>query len=214
MSHVIRWLLTKPSVSASLGYLFVTMTMQPPIRAASESPGAIAASQTLLHGTIVQGDPEHTTVDRELSRLAKGGMTMMASSSQLAALGYWNLGHGSTETIPQLCHSVVIQTPAAISILLTPYLIFLGMALIVVGISYADVLGAGKLQVWKKYADMWTLYRPGQLHREVGEQLCGRLGHAHGGESWPDLETKEVGLDVVERDGAKYFVAGVFFFSL
>jgi hypothetical protein len=216
MSHVAQWIVMQPgSIWASIGFLFGALTYQPPIQAASGGSGAIAASQTLLQGTYIQGDSEHTTVVKELSRLAKASMTMMASSSQLAALGYWNLGHGSAQTIPQLCHSVVIQTPTAISILLTPYLVFLGMTLIVVGISYADVFGAGKLQVWKKYADLWTLYRAGQLHREVAEQLCGRLGQAHGGENWPDLRTKGVGLDVVERDGAKYFVAGVFlFFSL
>ena len=44
--------------------------------------------------------------------------------------------------------------------------------------------GAGKLLFWKKgYADLWKLYNIEQLHREVAEQLSGKVVPAHMGEN-------------------------------
>ena len=211
-SHTLKWLNTKPgSLWLSINKPFSLLTALPPMRSAATGSGAVAASKTLGGDGLVQSDPSYTTVVRELSRLVQTGMIMMASRPQLAALGYWGLGNESSKTSPQLCDNVVIQTAAAVSIPLTAYVVFLSLTLLVVVISYADLLGAGKLQFWKGYADLWKLYHVGQLHREVAEQLSGKVGLAHVGENWPRLNSGDVGLDVIERGSTKYLVPGARF---
>ena len=180
-------------------------TFIPPIAAASQGSDAIGSDQTLKHGTM-QADPDSTTVARELGRLSRGGMASLASRSQLAALGYWDLGKGSTlKPTHGLCNNVAIETTTALSIPLNLYLPLIGISVIIIIISYADLLGATKVQSWRKYREAWRLYSVGQLHRQVAEQLLGKLDDADPSEKWPDLKSPHAcGFDIVEKEGSLY----------
>jgi hypothetical protein len=187
------------------------MAVRQPIMAASEGSAAIAATLTLAPGADAQLDALNVSAERELSRLVQAGIAMTASTSRLAALGYWNdLDQGSRWAPTQLCNNVIIETSTALSIPLTPYLLFLGVTILIAVISYADLLGANGLPVWRECADLWALYYVGQLHREVAEQLCGRLEHTHAGEEWPILESGHAGFNAAEKDGAKYLIPSAY----
>jgi hypothetical protein len=189
---------------------FRIMAVRPPIMAASEGSAAIAATLTLAPGADSQLDAFHVSAERELSRLVQASIAMTASTSRLAALGYWNLNQEFHWAPTQLCSNVMIEIPTAVSIPLTPYLLFLSVTPLIAAISYADLLGASRLPIWRECVDLWALYYVGQLHREVAEQLCGKMEHAHAGEEWPTLKSGDAGFNAAERDGAKYLVPSAY----
>ena len=212
MTQIMNWIHTihasDGGVWGDIDIFFSGSTFIPPIAAASLGSDAIGSDQTLKHGTL-QGDPRRTTAKRELGRLSHGGMAALASRSQLAALGYWDLGNGST-LVPArgLCKNVAIETPTVISISLTPFWPLLGISVTIIAFSYADFLGATKLQAWKRYKDAWTLYSVGQLHRQVAEQQWGKLHEADPSKKWPDLKSPVArGFDVVEKEGSMYLAS-------
>jgi hypothetical protein len=99
MTHVLQWINTESGEAWEDIALFFASTNLPPIMVASVDSGAIAAAKTLVPGGFMQSDSEHNTVVTELSRLSQAGMNMLASRSQLAALGYWDLGQGSSDSL-------------------------------------------------------------------------------------------------------------------
>jgi hypothetical protein len=208
-SLVAKWIVEQ-AVWRDFDLFFRIMAVRPPIMAASEGSAAIAATLTLAPGADSQLDASHVSAERELSRLLQTGIAMTASTSRLAALGYWNLENGSSWAPTQLCNNVIIETATAVSIPLTSYLLFLGFTFLVAAISYADLLGANRFLVWRECADLWALYYVGQLHREVAEQLCGKMEHPHAGEEWPILASGDAGFSTAERDGAKYLVPSAY----
>ena len=134
---------------------------------------------------------------------------MLASGTQLATLGYWDQGRGSAVTpLHRLCDNVVIEAQSSVSILLTPYWVFLSITAVIVVISYADHLGAKKLNRWREYGDPWTLYSVGQLHRQVAEHRYGRLNSARASKRWPNLTSARSGLEIVEKYGSMYLAPG------
>jgi hypothetical protein len=212
MTHVLDWFVkthTSQSDTWEDIYTFFNgSTFIPPIAAASQGSDAIAADQTLGYGRV-QTDPNRTTVFRELGRLSEGGMASLASRSQLAALGYWDIGKGTTlQPARGLCSNVVIEVPTALSISLTPYWPYLCISIVIIITSFADSLGATRLPLWKQYKDAWTLYSVGQLHRQVAEQQWGKLQNAHPGKAWPDLTSPIAsGFEVMEKGGSMYLVS-------
>ena len=216
--HILNWMNLKAGdIWNDLSKFFGASTVLPPIYAASLGSGSVAAAQSLAPFSFyqIQSDSENNTAFRELSRLSRAGMTILASGSQLAALGYWNLGNGSTVTpSDRLCRSVIIESPNAVSIRLLPYWLCLGLGISVVIVSYAHVLGARKLKSWQKYSDPWALYTAGQLHRQVAEQHDGQYEQGRPLEKWPPLKSVQGGLEVVEMRGSKFFVPSEFSFPL
>jgi hypothetical protein len=157
----------------------------------------------------VQSDPGNSTIARELGRLSRAGMAALASTPQLASLGFWNIGGGS-DSVPGhgLCNNVVIESTNAVSVLLTPYYLFFCFSSVVIIISYANVLGLTKLRRWREYRSAWTLYSVGQLHRQVAEQQCGQLYKAEPSTQWPDLSSGPAnGFEVTEKNGSMYLAS-------
>ena len=215
--RILDWMDTKVGdIWLDLFTFFDASTALPPIYAASLGSGSIAAAQSLAKISFyqVQSDSENNTAFEELSRLSRAGMTILASGSQLAALGYWNLGSGSTAAPSnRLCRNVIIESPNAVSIRLLPYWLCLGLGIFVVILSYAHVLGARKLKSWQKYADPWTLYTAGQLHRQVAEPHDGQYEKGRALQKWPPLKSVQGGLEVVEMHKSKFFVPSEFSFA-
>ena len=214
--HVLDWMDRKAGdIWNDFSTFFGASTVLPPIHAASLGAGSVAAAQSLVPFSYyqIQSDSENNTAVRELSRLSRAGMTILASGSQLAALGYWSLGKGSSGTpSDRLCRNVIIESPNAVSIRLLPYWLCLGLGISVVIVSYAHVLGAHKLKSWRKYSDPWTLYTAGQLHRQVAQPHDGQYEQGRVLKEWPLLKSAQVGLEVVEMRGSKIFVPSEFSF--
>jgi hypothetical protein len=213
MTQVLNWMNeTKGGdVWDDIGIFFYASTTTPPIYRASYGSGAVASTKTLANS--VQSDGVNNTAAQELGRLSQAGMTTLASGTQLAAVGYWGRGSGSAVTPPhQFCNNVIIKAANTISILLTPYWVFLSVTAVVVALSYADRLGAKKMNRWKKYADPWALYSVGQLHRQVAEHGFGRLSSARPRKRWPNLRSGRSGLDIVEKHGSMYLAPGAYFY--
>jgi hypothetical protein len=209
-SHIVNWIqrTKRGGMWEDMAIFFAASVLTPPIARAAFGSGAIAAAQTLQQAWI-QSDPGNNTIARELSRLSRAGMAAVASSPQLASLGYWNQGNGSV-LMPDygLCNNVVLESTTAITILLTPYFIFLSISTVVVVISYADVLGLTKLRRLKEYKSAWTLYSVGQLHRQFAEQQCGQLYTAEPSTQWPDLRSGPAsGFEVMEKNGSMYLAS-------
>jgi hypothetical protein len=212
MSHIVNWMNKSGGVWDDMTTFFVGSTAIPPIVAAAWSSGAIAAART-IQDRWIQSVPENNTVARELGRLSQAGMVRLASGLQLGATGFWNVGYGAPIGRPKygLCSNVVIGSTTAVSIFLTPYWFILSISIVIIVISYADLLGITKLRSWKVYKDAWTLYSVGQLHRQVAEQQFGRLDSAEPNKKWPDLSSTQVaGLDVGYRNGSKYLLPGAY----
>ena len=216
-SHVLNWMKTTKTGSTweDLRTFFNGSSLSPPLALTAFGSGAIASGQTLQQAWV-QSDPGNTTVARELGRLSHAGMAALASFPQAAAVGYWNVGQGSSMTPAHgLCNNVVIESTTAVSILLTPYWLFLPISLLIIVISYADLFGATRLRRWKEYREAWKLYSVGQLHRQVAEQQCGTLQNAHPTTAWPDLRAGHAnGFAVLERNGSKYLASRTFVLPL
>ena len=211
-SHVLSWInATKVGERWRDIYTFFDgSTLSPPIYAASWGSGSVAAAQTLLN-TAIQSDSANNTVTKELRRLSQAGMTIMASGPQLAALGYWNIGEGTSLTpSTRHCSNIVIGSSSAVSILLAPYWLFLSFSATIVVLSYAHLFGATRLRSWQKYADPWALYSAGQLHRQVIEQHGSTLENAKSRKMWPSLKSRNsyAGLEVADRRGSKALIPG------
>ena len=151
---------------------------------------------TLQQGWI-QSNPGNTTVTRELGHLSHAGMGSLASFPQAAAVGYCNVGQGSSMTpIDGLCNNVVIESTTAVSILLTPYWLFLPISFVVIVISYADLFGAAGLHLVR------------QRKRQVNGQQRGTLQNTHPSTARPNLRSGHAsGFAVREWNGFKYFVS-------
>lgn len=96
MTNVVSWLIGKEGDSWNqLGLLFNAALGSPSVYRASLGLNAVAASETAFGG-ILQLDPTNATARRELTRLSVAGMLMLAGYPQLSAVGYWDVGNGTT----------------------------------------------------------------------------------------------------------------------
>jgi hypothetical protein len=178
----------------------------PPIYLAAQGSQAILAAQTLAPDFQIQLDPQNTTVNHELDRLVRAGMSMLASSGQLAAMGFWSLEQGVSEPLPLgFCQNIAIQSATEITILVMPYIILLGISLFLVTVSYAECFGARRIRYWRKYAEPWALYRVGELHRDVAQYLYDGIKQGRADAGWPRLESECLGFNVVDENGLRRF---------
>jgi hypothetical protein len=183
----------------------------PPIYRASFGYTAIAASQTVREGTY-QSDP-HVTAQRELARLLYTGMLMLASFVPLSAIGYWDVGYGlvglHSANPRSLCRITIMQSLTVITVPALPYVIILVVTLLVVLISYATCCVRGRSTRMSNLLNVWMLYSPGQLHREVTERIRGAFAVVDTTTAWPTVRRRHLGADVVIRDKQKCFGIGV-----
>ena len=212
------WFTGRPSDIWDETHKFVRLSLfYSPIFRASLGSTAIAASQT-VRGGAYQSDPDHVTALRELSRLAHTGMLMLASFASLSATGYWDVGYGSVGLHPtnprSLCRGVIIQSPTVITVPAIPYVIILTVTLLVVSISYTTLCVQGRSTRVSNLLNVWTLYSPGQLHREVTERIRGEFAVVDKTTAWPTVREGGLGADVVIRDKQVCFGTGVSVSSL
>jgi hypothetical protein len=199
-SHIIEWIASKTTsttgVWANIGYLVGILTRRPTHHGRLGGLRSHRRHRNTCAGSIPADG--FRTYHRRKGAQPANTCRSCHDSVQLP-FGGWTPGQGSALVPAQLCGSVIIETTSAVSILLTPYLIFLDLTLVIVIVSYAQLFGASRLPVWRECADLWSLLYVGQLHREVVEQLGGMLGRPHGAKNWPDLKSGQVGLSVEER---------------
>jgi hypothetical protein len=191
-----EWTLLKESFSVLLA--------DPPIYLASLGSSAIAAAES---ANFFQLDPTNANTTVELGRLTRAGMAMLASVSQLTAAGYWDLdGSAAPPTNFTFCKNVLIDTSAAITVSLTPYIYLLAISFVVVVVSYTKYLPwVRKSRLWRQYADAWALHYAGQLHREVVAQLCGLFEKVDTTAQWPNLSPKgHAGPDIVINGSMRF----------
>jgi hypothetical protein len=211
VNDLLSWVQAKPGyLWKSLDTLFSTTLFFPPIYLASVGSSAVAASQGIDNYGLSQLNPNGTTTDRELSRLVYAGMTILASSFQLASLAYWGTSNDlAPSTNDTLCSSVIIESAAIVTAPVAPYVIALCLVTLVVFISHAELLGAGHIARWRRYSEAWILHTAGQLHRALAEVMGGSIGDVDATVGWPQLEAGHRGFDVVGEDGSRRLGLGV-----
>jgi hypothetical protein len=141
----------------------------------------VSAAQTTFRG-FLQLNPANITARGELTRLNTAAMLLLAGNPQLAVMGYWDVGNGTTGLFlnddhpHSLCSNVIVELPNMMTIPVIPYAILLITSLLFVSLSYAHTLPLDKaLPRWDDLSGVWVLYSAEGLHSEVMQKIRGRF---------------------------------------
>jgi hypothetical protein len=92
-SKVSKWIGSKVGNTWEDIFMFFIESMRlPPVMQHQWARERLTPQKPWPRGNHAASTLPTATIDRELRRLTQAGMLMLASGSQLAALGYWNLG--------------------------------------------------------------------------------------------------------------------------
>jgi len=104
-----------------------------------------------------------------------------------------------------------MNSPKINTIPVVPYSLLLAFLLLIVLLGNNRLWPLGRLLPgYRNLLDVWTLYSPGQLHREVTERIRGKFQGIDTTVDWPTVKSCHLGPTVVIHDGVKRFDSGVF----